>query len=159
MTVVRPSLPSGYTIFCDDIRHEMLGKKTIVGTYQSVMYINGSLPITLAKFCMMIVLWEEIDSVEPVTLKVFLPGEDDDHPTGTFNIQPQPDMLGEAPIDEFTMRESRFYLELPGVAIKEEGRFRVRAYLGDKEIRLGSLNVSVNPLETSENAQGVVQSD
>jgi len=142
--IVHPSLPGGYVIFCDDIRHELNGKETFVGTYKSVMFINGTLPTTLPKLCMVIVYREEPDSLEPSTVKVFMPGDDDDTPSAIFELSPQADMIP-PPSDEFMMRETHFMFEVPCVIIKEEGRIRVRAYRGDDEIRLGSMAVSLNP--------------
>ena len=38
------------TIYCDDIRHELGGKLSFIGTYSEVMYVKN-FPITLPKFC------------------------------------------------------------------------------------------------------------
>ncbi len=142
--IVYPSLPSGHTIFCDDIRHEMGGKITFVGTYTNVMYVNGNLPAVLPKLCMGIVYRQEQQSLEGATIKIFMPGEDDDNPTAMFHVEPQADLIP-PPSEQFTFNEFRIFFEAPGVLIQEEGRIRVRAYRGDDEIRIGALTVALNP--------------
>lgn len=144
MTIINPTLPSGYVIFCDDIRHEVTGKTTFVGAYSVVMFINGTLPTVLPRICLAIAYREEQDSLEDVTIKVFFPGDEDESPTASFDLKPQADMIP-PPTDEFMMREYRLYLDLPGITLKQEGRIKVRAYRGDAEIRLGSLTVAINP--------------
>lgn len=147
--IIYPALPSGHVIFCDDIRHELHGKITFVGTYTNVMYINGTFPAVLPKLCMGIVYRQESDSLEGVVIKIFMPGQDDDDPIAVFNLEVQPDMIP-PPRDEFTFNEFRLFFEAPGVPIMQEGRVRVRAYRGDSEIRLGALMVGLNPnAETS----------
>lgn len=139
--IINPSLPSGHTVFCDDIRHEINGKITLVGTYTNIMYISGSLPHVLPKFCLGIVFREAKDSLDNVTIKIFFPG-DDENPIGVVNLVSQPD-LNIPDLDEFSFKEFRLFFEATGVVIKQEGRIRVRAYKNDDEIRLGSLTVAL----------------
>lgn len=150
--IIYPKLPSGHVVFCDDIRHEVSGKITFVGTYTNVMYINGSLPAVLPKLCMGIVYRQENDCTEDVTIKVFMPGQDDDaENVATFKLEAQP-VLIPPPTDEFTFGEYRIFFEAPGTPILQEGRIRVRAYRGDDEIRLGTLTVALNPEANDEKA-------
>ncbi|HVU31398.1 MAG TPA: hypothetical protein VHE36_13455 [Sphingomicrobium sp.] len=145
MTVINPRLPSGYTIFCDDIRQEYNGKLTFVGAYADTLIINGPLPALLPKFCAMIVYREEPTSLEPVEIKIFLPGHDYDSPATVFRIDaPQPDLVPEQ-TGEFLMRECRFFWEGTGVVIEQEGQVRVRAFRGDEEIKLGAMIVTISP--------------
>lgn len=143
--IINPLLPSGHTIFCDDIRHELGGKITFVGVYTNYLFISGTLPVTLPKLCLGIVYREERDSREKVTIKAFMPGHDDDSPAFKLDIEPQPDFIPPPPSEEFSFREARLFFEAPNVTIEQEGRIRVRAYRGDDEIRLGVLTVAVNP--------------
>ena len=142
--IINPSLPGGHVIFCDDIRHEQHGKVTFVGAYSGTMFVNGSLPTTLPKLCMGIVYREEPDSLEPVTIKVTMPNEEDETLIASFEMHPQADMIP-PPSDEFTFREARFLFEAPNFTIPHEGTVLVRAYRGDDEIRLGRLNIVLNP--------------
>ena len=45
--------PHVETIFCDDIRDEVSGKVTYVGTYMSHLYAKN-FPLSLPKFCIAI---------------------------------------------------------------------------------------------------------
>lgn len=151
--IIYPSLPGGHTVFCDDIRRELNGKITLVGTYSGSMFINGTLPTTLSKFCLAVSLWEEQESLEPVSVKVFFPGDEPDAPSASLVMNPQADMLPpQARNDEFPMRESMFFFEVPGAVIREEGFIEVRAYRGDNEISLGALPVLLNPNSSGGNA-------
>lgn len=149
--IINPSLPGGHTVFCDDIRRELNGKMTLVGSYNGAMFINGALPTTLPKFCLAVSLWEEQGSLEPVSVKVFFPGDEPDAPSASAEMNPQADMP-QAANDEFTMRESMFFFEIPGAVIREEGFIKVRAYRGDNEIWLGALPVLLNPNSAGGNA-------
>jgi hypothetical protein len=152
--IINPALPSGHTIFCDDVRHEVTGKVTFVGTYTNTMIINGTLPTNLPKLCLGIVYREESDSAEPVMIKVFMPGKEDDDPAIQVGFEPQADMIAPPTTDEFTFREARVFVEMPNVAIEKEGLIRVRAYRGDDEVRLGALVVTVNPVAEGEQVKG-----
>jgi hypothetical protein len=148
MTIFVPSTPFGYTIFCDDIRQESNGKLIYLGVYQTDMTIFGTFPAILPTFTMMIRYNERrTDSGDPVTIKIFVPGND------------QP--VFQVTIDTATMRSALPRSDLPGedeiistlipvrlspLQIETEGRIKVRAYKGDDEIRLGTLNVRIVPL-------------
>jgi hypothetical protein len=145
MTIIYPSLPSGHSVFCDDIRFELNGKISLIGTYGNTMFVGGAFPIFLPKLCVAIVYREEPDSPLPVAVKVFLPGQDYDNPAVTFEIDPpQPDLIPEQ-TGEFLMREARFFWEGAAIEIKEEGQIRVRAFRGEEEIRLGAMRVLPHP--------------
>ena len=45
-----------HVTYCDDVRHEVSGKTTLVGCYGSEMLINGNFPYSLHKLCTHIVL-------------------------------------------------------------------------------------------------------
>lgn len=139
-----PSLPGGHVIFCDDIRHELHGKVTFVGVYSNVMYITGTLPVTLPKVCMGIVYREEPDSLEPVTIKAFMPSDGDEKLLLEVQFEPQADMIP-PPSEEFTFREARFLVEVPNFTVTEESKILVRAYRGEDEIRLARLSIILNP--------------
>src|SRR5271169_3055754 len=69
----------GYTIFCDDIRQEIGGKFSYIGVYNGFMFIHGSLPVTLPKFCLSITFLQRREILEAnIGLRIFLPGETDD---------------------------------------------------------------------------------
>ena len=82
MTEINWPTPYGFTTFCDDIRHEMGGKKTLVGIYAADMNFHGPLPITLPKFCLAIHYFERPgESSDPIKIEVTLPGDEADKPS------------------------------------------------------------------------------
>jgi len=147
--IKNPSLPGGHVIFCDDIRHEINGKITFVGTYTNIMFVNGTFPVTLPKICLGIVYREEPDSLEPVTIKAFMPSGEGEALLVELNYEPQAEMIP-PPTEEFTFREARFTLEVPNFVIPEESKILVRAYRGNDEIRLGRLGIVLNPTPLAE---------
>jgi hypothetical protein len=52
MNRLQPPEIVGYTTFCDDIRFEVDGKVSLIGSYNGVMNIRGEFPATLPKFAM-----------------------------------------------------------------------------------------------------------
>jgi hypothetical protein len=74
---------SASTIFCDDIRHEIGGKTSCIGIYSGTMYVHSAFPIILPKFCMSVtyVQRSKIFLDEPIKIKIFLPGDEDDTPS------------------------------------------------------------------------------
>ncbi|MCE0853972.1 hypothetical protein LU689_29155 [Pseudomonas asiatica] len=49
-----------YAIYCDDIRHEVNGKTTLVGVYAGKLLV-GSFPASLSKLCVVLNLTTPID--------------------------------------------------------------------------------------------------
>ena len=67
--------PCGDTIFCDDIRHEITGKVTLVGVYSSHLFVASAFP-TKVKLCMRILYQEHPgESDLPLQLQIYLPGD------------------------------------------------------------------------------------
>ena len=130
---------------------------TFVGAYSNVMYITGTLPVTLPKICMGIVYREERDSLEPVTIRAFMPSDDGEEKLLLeVAYQPQAEMIP-PPSDEFTFREGRFLVEVPNFTVSEQGKILVRAYCGEDEIRLGRLDIVLNPPTEEQPASTPVQ--
>src|SRR5262249_10273063 len=72
----------GYTIFCDDIRVEVGGKLTYVGSYGGRMGVYGTFPCVLPKIFLGIVYYQHLGKVElPIKFWVFLPGDADEKPS------------------------------------------------------------------------------
>ena len=141
------SRPYGTTIFCDDIRDEVSGKKTYVGVYFNELVISGILPVVLPTFGLAITYLEPLsDPVLPVNIKVFVPGPSDE---GELAAEV------ELPIDRFDAiekvqqdpsahyRAHIMHFKISPFMIAHEGYVKVRAYIGDEEIRLGSLKVRI----------------
>jgi hypothetical protein len=146
--VVPQHSPLGTAIFCDDIREEVRGKVSLIGVYSGVLTIAAPLPILLPRFCIRVTYLERPgESDEPVEIRVYLPHDDD---VATVR----------QPLDMGTLRKSvppapfegseRFltsvvHVELSPFPIQKAGLVRVRAYRGDLEVRLGSLEIQSQP--------------
>lgn len=142
----------GLSIFCDDIRDEVRGQKTLVGVHSGDLVVERGLPVILPALAIYVTVvepWEE--ATGPLTVKIYVPGEsgdrvvvDTDLPVdrrdGAGGVSGPSECL-------FNMLSFR----LSPLLIEKEGRIRVRAYKGDEEIRLGTLLVT-NKRETSSKA-------
>lgn len=139
--------PYGTTVFCDDIRDEVSGKKTYVGVYFNEMVLPGPCPYLIPQFALAITYLEPLsDPVEPVTLRVFVPGENNDSEVAADIVLPvdRVDTLDEGnkdPLNEY--RAHIFHFKISPFLIAREGHVKVRAYIGEREIRLGSLKLRV----------------
>jgi len=142
MKIASPSTPSGYTIFCDDIRYEVNGKVALNGVYGGDIVV-AELPTTLPQLCFRIMYYERRnESDESVEVRIYTPAED--APIVTIPIDRQ--ILKNTPDQPKTDESENLITIAMNVAttsliLKEEGLLRVRAFRGDTEIRLGSLRV------------------
>lgn len=145
MKSIAPTTPYGYTIFCDDVRLEASGKSIYIGIYRDSLILNTQLPSVLPKFCLVIHYFERPnESKEPVTVHVYLPDDQVGSPTHTAELPIQD--ARQNPLEPETPDADPIigvisHLMFSPLALKSEGRIRVRAYRGDFEIRLGTLGV------------------
>lgn len=148
--IVYPSLPSGHTIFCDDIRHETTGKVTYVGSYGTHMFVQ-SVPAIIPKICCAVTFREAMDSFGKVTIRAIQEIGDEETVLAQLEYEINPGDVPETPSDEpFMMREGRFFFEMSPFAIGGPGKLKVRAFRDDIEIRLGALIIEVKPEATDE---------
>jgi hypothetical protein len=143
MSTIVPSTPTGYSLFCDDIRQEDNGKQLIIGLYSGDMLVD-SFPVLLPNFRVLINYQERPNESEmPVKIVITSPS---------------------APSDDMVIfqadlpRESFDRIQLPTdsddpflsigvnaaftpIVFTHSGRIKVRAYRGDDEIRLGTLRI------------------
>jgi hypothetical protein len=137
--------PYGTTIFCDDIRDELDGKKTYVGVYFGDMVLHGAFPAVIPKFALAITYLEPLaDPVSMVNIKVFVPG-DGDNGDVAVDVDLPPDRLEEVgPEDIDPNAQYRVHLmhfRISPFVISKRGYVKVRAYVKGKEIRLGSIKI------------------
>jgi hypothetical protein len=143
MTVFHPATPSGYTIFCDDVRHEITGKQILIGVYNADLVVE-SLPALLPSFNFVIHYRERKNESElPVKIVITVPTPDDqpilemDIPREGFKqAPPPPDAIEGEMLSAVNMTSS-----VAGLLLTHIGRIKVRAYRGDDEIRLGTLRI------------------
>jgi hypothetical protein len=144
MTVFVPRSPTGFTIFCDEVRQEINGKLLFLGVYTNEMLIAGTMPIALPVFTAFVNYQEKINEIEDhVIIKLFVPGMDD----SIFQIELPPRQAPPAtplPDEDLNIR-SMVPIRIAPFPILSEGLIRVRAFIRDDEIRLGTLAIRVVP--------------
>jgi hypothetical protein len=148
MTEISWPTPYGYTIFCDDIRNEIDGKVTLVGIYSADMIFKVPLPVIVPKLGIVISYFERRgESVDPIRLEVYLPGDEDGKPSITTDI-PHDNFRNipesNDPDAEDVRINAIFHMVLSPVNIIKKGRIRVRAVRGEDIIKLGSLRITTN---------------
>lgn len=137
-------LEYGTTVFCDDIREEARGKKAYVGVYGTELICTDPFPALLPTFALAVTFLEPIaKSFDQVNLKVTVPGENEPHVALDFDLPPDRhegrDFVKNDPSAEYV--GSLLYFRMSPLVLVSEGFIRVRAYVGDREIKLGSLKV------------------
>ena len=147
MTVLKASTPNGLTIFCDEIRTENNGKQIYIGIYKAEMLLGPSFPARLPSFSVIILYRERPgESSHPVRFAVFVPGAEE--PAFEAHVDraqldsiPLPtDEDADDPVLELTLAAN-----FRDFVLQEAGRIKVRAFRGDEEIRLGTLQVRLHP--------------
>ena len=169
MTLQMRQSPTGFTTVCDDIRHEIGAKQTLVGCYSNAMIISAPLPIVLPKLCFFVTYIERVGTeTGPLTLQIYLPGDHQDEPSAASEIdseslrnQPIPkDMTSDRTDGEVSdpLIIIRIPIEISPCVIRQEGHARFRMRVGDKLVRLGALKIVSEPT-LDENSETPVHSD
>jgi hypothetical protein len=141
-TVPQPRF--GHTIFCDDLREEVGGKVSYMGIYRQQLNLATPFPTALPKLVVM-VTWQEpaIEEYIPITVQIFLPGQDDsDEPAVNATIPADPVNNMVFPL-EITAEDKLRILLIPAtfapMQFEAEGKIRVQVVRGDEIYKLGSL--------------------
>lgn len=154
--------PYGITTFCDDIRHEINGKLTLVGCYASSLKFNGPPPGTLPTLAALINLRVPTNiQFEKISLRVTKTEGDEETTILEAEIE-NPEEHNEpvsAPIADGKEEEGKVLLmafpcQWSPMQFSKSGQLKVRAYLDDDhEIRLGALSVMFTEQTTEDNPQ------
>lgn len=140
----------GYTIFCDEIRVETVGKLFYIGTYSGgVMTIHRPFPTILQRLAMDIVyLQRRSKFIMPTHFIIALPGETEETASIRFDIpteqaeeiqKNEEAKNGNDP--EKPLVQIGGPIALSNIEIKQPGRLMVRAARDNEYIRLGALNI------------------
>ena len=147
--------PWGFSIFCDDLRQEVDGKRTLVGTYMGEMNIYGTLPALLPKLVIATTFYEPHATAATrdweVPLHMMLPGETFDSASFKVALPAPPQTVVNGirnfnepnPDNEPLFTRLDFQIMLVPFIINAEGRIKIRAMYQDEIIRLGSINMVV----------------
>lgn len=156
--IIQPALPSGYVIFCDDVRHEVSGKQTLVGTYGTEMTVYGTAPAVVPSLSAVVRFREDPANLpRPVRFEVLKISRDQKTTLAEATID-LPAANAELRFPEPLEDEARVFVEVGFIArispleISENCQIKVRAYVNGDEIRLGSLVVRLTPAPASEDA-------
>lgn len=120
---------AGHVLVCDDIREEVGGKHTYVGTYKAALICAAPFPNTLPKLCVVITLLQTLDEPRlPVTIKVFFPGDTPDEPSFMAEAElPMPELpLSDLPLNERQLMVD-MHLVFSPVSFKHAGEIWVMA--------------------------------
>lgn len=164
MTLITPQTPYGYTIFCDDVRHEVSGKFTFVGVYQAEMIVSGTLPAQLPKFVLCINYREKPgESTENVQLQIYMPEDSSDSPSMKLDVpvehfrQAATEPLNLIDAESSPIISGQFIVEIVPLKIKKEGHIKVRALRGEAKYALGALLIKASQRDSTDPAASVVQ--
>jgi hypothetical protein len=137
----------GYTIFCDDIRSEVDGKVSFIGSYMGNLLIHSPFPANLAKFAFGINYIEERGVFsEDVRIKIFMP-EMDEESGDPFQFTLQRSTIQSSDKGEGGFRRFFSPVIIAPLSLTQAGRIKVRAHCGDVTINLGTLEVSQGQAE------------
>lgn len=131
----------GFSIFCDDIRSEIDGKQTLVGSYLGrEMMVRSAFPVTLPKFCISMHFIQRIEIFTPeLGIRVFLPGDSDD------NASIQGEFTAEVPHGAGPMISLVTNVVFAPLVLTEPGEIKVRILRAGVLHRLGTLKVLQDP--------------
>jgi hypothetical protein len=152
MNVLDPPDAYGYTTFCDDIRMEVGNKLTFVGIYtdQFVLYADA-LPAAVPKLAMSVTYRQRYDRmILPVQFRIFFPWTPEtpmvvDLPDLAQSSIEGAEALTERSSGEVAFVTSTFNFGFSPFVIASPGIIKVRAVRGDDLIRLGGIEIIVQP--------------
>jgi len=158
--IIHPQFPGGYAVFSDDIRHELLGKITVVGQYSGEMQITAEGPVLIPLLCVSIFYRDDPASFPKDLVVIVSQKGTDEVELAKFAVQVPvaiDPIVMDPPLDEDGIVFAQVYLEarISPFHVKENCRVNVRAYYDDKEIRLGSLAVKLLPPVVPQAAPGM----
>lgn len=153
--LILPTTPSGTTIFCDDVRHEITGKFSLIGVYQDGMTIVGEVPVLIPQLCLVTKVRLDQKSLPfSFLLKMIFEDERLEEETiqeMSLSIPAVDENLIHNPDTVFSDKEGIQYAQFQTEArllnfpISKSGRIKVRMFEGDNEIALGSIRILLAP--------------
>ena len=146
--IINPTYPGGFVIFCDDVRFELGGKTTYVGVYGDEMLFSSSDPVQMPQLCAVIAIriYANQAPLEGI-FRITRASDEEVLAEGPFEFFSDEDTdsepyLGSEPEPALYL-EQNIVVTLRDVVIDKPDRIKVRAYWGDNEYRLGSMQVAL----------------
>ena len=155
--IYQPSLPSGFTVYCDDIRHEVSGKITLVGAYAGEITIFGEAPLILPQLKALVVCRFPPEAhPTDVKLRVIYTREGEEDLVllnSHINVDAGAENPGRATTSNelnnkphsLNISQFRTLVSLNAIHVRAAGYFKTRMLMGEDEIRLGALKVILQP--------------
>lgn len=145
---VGPNLPYGYTIFCEDIREEVGGKRSLMGVYSGDMVFQGQAPGIIPSFVAQINWLCGRDSF-PSTIEFVLYKDTDDRRESLFAAKIDSENLPPLPAptpdkhdpDAPAVASFQFQARFSNLEFDGPCRLRVRALVDGVEHRIGAIAV------------------
>lgn len=144
----------GFTIFCDDLRNEVDGKLSFIGSYHGIMFVWGTFPASVPKFAFGVTLFQHKERARTqerdIGVRIILPGETIETASYRLDISAQQTRqlgLTEDPFpiadDEAQPPLIRVQLQFMAVPLllRQPGLIKARAIDGGRVIKLGALRV------------------
>lgn len=152
MLEIKRQSPTGYALFCDDIRLEASGKLTLIGLYGGgeLIIFSATLPVVLPHFSILShVLVDRTELDRPIGIQAFMPWDEKDKPSIKLE-QPAGASIPYRPSEDINNDDQLMVgiftqINLNSFEIKSVGRVRVYAVRGDEYTRLGSLFIKLSP--------------
>ena len=148
---IKRQTPSGYTMFCEDIRYELNGKFSLMGNFGNTLVSLGPFPLILPKLCLYLSYYQRReDGFEDVKFEAVLIAGDQQ--TTVWETSIPSSALESTPITEDVKKSDdpviamHLPLELQNFLIQGPGRIRVYAQRGEERIRIGSLSITSQPI-------------
>jgi hypothetical protein len=142
----------GNTLFCEDIRQEVMNKLSLIGVLGHEIIFLAPFPQTLPKLGFhMDVRFPVEKPVNDVRLLIYFPGDAEDAPTINQVLPWKSGEPSTEPLPFPDAARSFAFIQhfvLSSVLIKQEGYIRVRIVHDEKRIRIGALKVSQAPPES-----------
>ena len=142
--------PFGHTVFCDDIRHEVTGKLTLVGCYVAGMGFSEPPPAFVPQFAALVTIMIP-KTIEFAKIKLVVLKEEgsDIEEIFEFNREISEEekanskkVLADGEKSE-RMAQLMVPIEWTNLEFRKSGSIKVRAYLDDNlEIRAGALMIN-----------------
>lgn len=139
--------PSGYAIYCDDVRYEMGGKTTLVGVYENDLNIYADGPISIPFLHVVIKFRVPVSfSAKKLSLRVDRSDTKELLLDISHNVDEESDNFPELSGEKIALGISRnrtlnTVLTIQNMNVEREFYLRTRGYVDEMEVRLGSLIV------------------
>jgi hypothetical protein len=147
--IINPNLPYGFVVFCDDVRHEITGKDTVVGAYGPQMMFRVQPPVSIPQLS--VITWYRFAAENaPSSVEFRLVYETEGGETTTLDsatIDLSDRDFHQVP-SNFVDKHALSYSEVRNLAhvrnltFTQAGRLKSRIYFDDNELRVGTLGVS-----------------